>query len=417
MKGVGGGMSKKVYGPPPRGRKDRDEDLLLFKEIHRRDKDRLVSLLQPVSEDFEPNGTYPLQRVESGKKGSSGYEFFAEMSSKNDYDWLKTPPATPLFPSLEMEANAPDLVVQREIPVIQPLSRFADSAISKETNGRSKSPPNPKPRAPPPRSTTPSQRPTIQTTQTKPMPNQKITQLGTYRLNIKGSTTTSTPATMKPLNLQHKENQKNFSGSNLSKSTGPLEAKSKPKSRGVSPSVRTIIPSQIRGFSNQAPPNLQTDRSSSTSRGRPGIGNQTAVVNNIRQRTESTPKTRRQSFSPSVARGRKVDADQDTAATTATNAGYTESNGIIGQKGKFQTGNNGGQVLGSRMVDKFMNARKATVEDKETKAKFRGSINKMSGFGRLTSKSSSSSDMALKHMDIKREPANFQQGGIAARRR
>ena len=36
-------------------RKDRDEDLLLFKELHRREKDRLASLLQPVSDEFEPN--------------------------------------------------------------------------------------------------------------------------------------------------------------------------------------------------------------------------------------------------------------------------------------------------------------------------------------------------------------------------
>ncbi|KAL3578926.1 hypothetical protein D5086_020430 [Populus alba] len=37
------------------GRKDRDEDLLLFKELHRREKDRLAGLLQPVSDEFEPN--------------------------------------------------------------------------------------------------------------------------------------------------------------------------------------------------------------------------------------------------------------------------------------------------------------------------------------------------------------------------
>lgn len=38
---------------------------------------------------------------------------------------LKTPPATPLFPSLEMETtnNLPELLVQREIPILQPLTR------------------------------------------------------------------------------------------------------------------------------------------------------------------------------------------------------------------------------------------------------------------------------------------------------
>jgi hypothetical protein len=50
------GSSRKVPGMPfIKGRKDRDEDLLLFKELHRREKDRLACLLQPVSDEFEPN--------------------------------------------------------------------------------------------------------------------------------------------------------------------------------------------------------------------------------------------------------------------------------------------------------------------------------------------------------------------------
>lgn len=44
-------------GVPLNGRKlERDEDLLLFRELHKRDKDRIASLLQPVSAEFEPNG-------------------------------------------------------------------------------------------------------------------------------------------------------------------------------------------------------------------------------------------------------------------------------------------------------------------------------------------------------------------------
>lgn len=37
---------------------------------------------------------------------------------------LKTPPATPLFPSLEMEPNA-KLVVQKELPIAQLISRVS----------------------------------------------------------------------------------------------------------------------------------------------------------------------------------------------------------------------------------------------------------------------------------------------------
>ncbi|KAK9293252.1 hypothetical protein L1049_021243 [Liquidambar formosana] len=59
-----------------------------------------------------------------------------------------------------------------------------------------------------------------------------------------------------------------------------------------------------------------------------------------------------------------------------------------------------------------MNARKASVaEEREQKPKsLRGSINEGSGFGRMMSKSSL--DMALKHMEIKREHTNnFRQLG------
>lgn len=36
---------------------ERDEDLVLFRELHKREKDRIATLLQPVSDEFEPNGS------------------------------------------------------------------------------------------------------------------------------------------------------------------------------------------------------------------------------------------------------------------------------------------------------------------------------------------------------------------------
>ncbi|GJV02969.1 hypothetical protein Tco_1336538 [Tanacetum coccineum] len=74
----------------------------MFQEMHKRDKNRVVNLLQPVSNEFEPNGYYPIYGMTSSSKKGPGHGFLGE-SEKNDYNWLKTPPATPLFPSLEME--------------------------------------------------------------------------------------------------------------------------------------------------------------------------------------------------------------------------------------------------------------------------------------------------------------------------
>ncbi|KAE8713834.1 hypothetical protein F3Y22_tig00110204pilonHSYRG00051 [Hibiscus syriacus] len=122
------------------GMLERDEDLLLFQELHKREKSRIATLLQPVSDEFEPTqGNFALYRISSGKKGC-GYQFFSD-NDKNDYNWLKTPPATPLFPSLEMEAKAAQPVVQRELPIIQPLSRFAGHGHKDSANSM----PNPKP--------------------------------------------------------------------------------------------------------------------------------------------------------------------------------------------------------------------------------------------------------------------------------
>lgn len=90
----GGKNGRRVFGPPPLGRSGAttDEDLVLFRELHKREKDRIASLLLPVSEEFEPSGSTnyyhqaALFRVPSNKKSSLGLEFLSG-TEKNDYDW------------------------------------------------------------------------------------------------------------------------------------------------------------------------------------------------------------------------------------------------------------------------------------------------------------------------------------------
>lgn len=73
---------RRVPGVPFNGRNDRDEDLLLFKELHKREKDRLASLLQPVSDEFEPNGGIYMYYIHikvimiSPKQGFNNYVIF-----------------------------------------------------------------------------------------------------------------------------------------------------------------------------------------------------------------------------------------------------------------------------------------------------------------------------------------------------
>lgn len=224
-----------------------------------------------------------------------------------------------------------------------------------------------------------------------------------------------------------RESHLNFLSSNLSKSIGELNTiKMKYTSRGVSPQVMRSIKNtaQILGVSNETPPNLKTQRSTSALRSQvdrsgSAFRGRTRPVSAIRDRpetqnlmefhpvvVESTIKTvtRRQSCSPSVTRGRKMVSSS------------SEENIVKTPKGKFQVqvyGSNmvdklltarkssveekPGQVFGSKMVDKFLNTRKSSTQGKaEVKGEVYGSINETPGFGRLVAKSSL--DMVVKHM-------------------
>lgn len=48
----GDGMHRKISNSV----KDRDEELSFFRDIQKREKDEIASLLQPVSNEFEVNG-------------------------------------------------------------------------------------------------------------------------------------------------------------------------------------------------------------------------------------------------------------------------------------------------------------------------------------------------------------------------
>ncbi|OWM72287.1 hypothetical protein CDL15_Pgr018172 [Punica granatum] len=367
------------HSQPKGGCKDRDEDLLLFRELHRRDN---ISLLQPVSNEFEPNyaGSIPIYRIASAKK-SSDNEFLAD-NDKNDYNWLKTPPATPLFPSLEMEPGTAEVVLQRELPIIQPLSRSEDikalgisnfmestfctetffrarynqfAGNSKETNQKSL---QTKAKVPP-RSVAPSQRSSSLLVGFRS--NKLVPPLGGMtRLNEeRGRRANATPS----YNKVPTSNNPKVIGTDS-------DSKAKPRIRGVSPLVRSSVPSQFPGFSNETPPNLRKDRATSASRGRPAT--------NSKSETEARPvNPRRQSCSPSVTRGRK---EPSRASEANTSSSSTKAKSA-------QIGVNGSLILGSRMVEKMMNARKLGADPKPAP----GPPN-ASGLGRM-----------IKNMDAKRD--------------
>ncbi|KAK6146325.1 hypothetical protein DH2020_020194 [Rehmannia glutinosa] len=289
--------------------RDKDEELSFFRDIQKREKDQVGSLLHPVSDEFEPNGTNKSTPPNPKQKLPQRY---------------KTPTGRPSISSLIDKKN------MKSAPV-----------INQKTN---------------------------QTTIDKTKP-------------------AFTPVVK---SIIHKE--PNFPAPNTSNA--------KPKTRGVSPFAR---PKTIPGFSDETPSNLRTtNRPASANRGRPTNQNLSAP----QKQDTNTKIIRRQSCSPSVARGRKVETDHGNAAE-----------GIFVVR-TTQRAENRAQVLGSRMVDRFMNARTCSAENRQAKIKLNGSMNESSmicsgeerqakiklngfmdetsGFGSLMSKNSL--DMALKHM-------------------
>ncbi|CAO2170137.1 unnamed protein product [Urochloa humidicola] len=106
------GISKAKVQVPSAVRKDKDESIVFFRELYKREKDRDVNLLEPMySVEFEAiQGGH-------GCKVPSGKSDLISVDEKHDYDWLMTPPVAPLFPSLEIEANSSQMVFQRELPI------------------------------------------------------------------------------------------------------------------------------------------------------------------------------------------------------------------------------------------------------------------------------------------------------------
>ncbi|XP_019152473.1 PREDICTED: mediator of DNA damage checkpoint protein 1-like isoform X2 [Ipomoea nil] len=388
-------------------RQDLDEEsLVLFREMHKHEKDEVASLLLPVSEELESNGGgYGLYRVTSGRK--------------NDYDWLKTPPATPLFPSLEMEANSPALLIQRELPIVQPLlpSRFSDNSKGTRTIPARSSSPSPKTtKISPANLAAPHRKSSTRSSVVPAALNLKLNKSNNGAVaGEKWNTTlsSSSVSSAKSGIVKNKESNLNLLASNLSKSLGPMDSSpgtnnKQPRSRGVSPLVRSKIPAQFPGFSDETPPNLRTDRSVSAARGRSDHQHKQQIQTIIpNQRPSSVSRTRRQSCSPSVGRGRKTPQ-------------VSEGNGNKEAKVTRIMQHGNPQVLGSRMVDKFLNARKASSiqeginnDNKAGKLMNGSSINESSGFGRMMSRNSL--NMALKHMEIKQIESN--KNGMATARK
>ncbi|MCL7033241.1 hypothetical protein MKW94_015934 [Papaver nudicaule] len=236
--------------------KQKDDDLVLFNEMEHKESDNF--LLQ--SDEFDVSLSRRLDSISSFKLGVSvplrgeSSDLLNADEEKNDYDWLLTPPDTPLFRSLDDE-TMPVNLVQRGRTRSQPISVSRSSTAEKsyrssrtsaspqrlspsprsgnstlQSRGRPSSARNSSP-SPAIRSSSPSLRPS-----TPPIKNSAPSQRS------------STP-TYRKINVGSSGN-----ASSSGRGTSPVST-----SRGSSPSPKySAWQSSIPGFPSEAPPNLRT---------------------------------------------------------------------------------------------------------------------------------------------------------------
>uniref|UniRef100_A0A2P2P0D5 Uncharacterized protein n=1 Tax=Rhizophora mucronata TaxID=61149 RepID=A0A2P2P0D5_RHIMU len=455
--------------------REKEEELALFLEMKKREKEQSNLLLNNPEELDAPlgskPGTSPIFNISSAglPKKTMADDFLNSENDKNDYDWLLTPPGTPLFPSLEMESQktvmsqignpktGPNTVKSRLAnPQLEPgarsnlTSRQSASSPGLNSSGAgmrrpsSSGGPGSRPATPtgrptltttskPSRSLTPTTRatlpsskpavsatkptsstnkstvsatkPTVPTRSSTPSRSTARSSTPTGRASIPPPKSTSRAAT--PTRRSSTlSSAPNISASPIKSSPSvtkptPTTRKSLP-SRGTSPTVksRPWKPSEMPGFSLDAPPNLRTsvpERPLSAMRGRPGVP--TSRSSSVEPASSGRP--RRQSCSPS--RGRAPNGIMHTSGSSvpAVPRGHSRVDDNVSPV-----------VIGTKMVERVINMRKLAPPKQDDKHSPHGNLSgksaspEGSGFGRTLSKKSL--DMAIRHMDIRRSiPGNL----------
>ncbi|KAJ1282672.1 hypothetical protein BS78_03G069800 [Paspalum vaginatum] len=494
--------------------KEKDEELALFLEMRRREKERGAAAAaadqltlsgdaaagdgMPLLDHPPPAEPKPAAYKVTGagfRRAPGGADDFlnADAGDKNDYDWLLTPPGTPLFPSLEVEskrspvsqggtpktrptalksrlANHPDPPSRTNLPLRTASSNSLNSAVTTRrpsssggltsnssrpstptgrpaltASSKGSRPLTPNSRAtvpaktgasalrsstPTSRSTLPSARSTTPTSRTAGPASRTSAPSGrasapasrsstpTSRSSIPATRSTtpssrpSIPAQSKPTSrastptrrpsapsTQHgnlaapvRSSSISKPSSTMPKGSSPAKTTASTPSRGSSPTVksRPWKPSEMPGFSLDAPPNLRTslpERPTSATRGRPGAPSSRSSS------VESGPtaRPRRQSCSPS--RGRTLSGSVPSGSSMpAVRRSHLNGGDIVNPV-----------QMGNKMVERVVNMRRLVPPKHDDQ---RSSLNSLSGkssnspdssgFGRTLSKKSL--DMALRHM-------------------
>ncbi|OMO81432.1 hypothetical protein COLO4_23621 [Corchorus olitorius] len=298
------------------GVRDKEDDLALFNDMQTRERENF--LLQS-SDDFEDSFSTKLKHFSEFKLGISipargeSSELLNADEEKNDYEWLLTPPDTPLFPSLDDEPLVAN-VAHRGRPRSQAISISRSSTMDKSyrssrgsasPNRLSPSPrsgnsalqsrgrPSSAPQSSPVRPATPTRRPS-------PPPSKISTPARRSSTPTPRRTSTGSSGTV---------------ASSGVRGTSPVRTS---RGNSASPKIRAWQ-SNIPGFSLEAPPNLRTslgDRPASYVRG-----------SSPASRNGRDAKFGRQSMSPTPSRSASSSRSHDRDQFSSYSRGSIASSG------------------------------------------------------------------------------------------
>ncbi|KAF8018561.1 hypothetical protein BT93_H3443 [Corymbia citriodora subsp. variegata] len=249
--------------------REKDDDLALFKEMQTRERDNF--LLQS-DDDIEDAFSTKLKQFSDFKLGISipvrgeSSDLLNVDGEKNDYEWLLTPPDTPLFPSLDDE-TPPANVVPRGRPRSQPISISRSSTMEKSYRS-SRGSASPSRSSPSPRSgnnAAQSRGRPSSARHASPTPSLQNATPPQRPSTPPSKTSTSAPRSSTPNSRRMSGGFSTTGGSGV-RGTSPVKTS---RGNSASPKIRAWQ-ANIPGFSTEVPPNLRTslaDRPASYVRG------------------------------------------------------------------------------------------------------------------------------------------------------
>lgn len=245
-------------------RDSRDEDLALFHDMRQRER---RNFLYPWKDDIDASPRrdegFSTFCVSASTPTRGGHNLLPLDSEKNDYDWLLTPPSTPLFPSLDQDVPIVNLSQRRVLTRSASVSKTARLSYPQEPSPRIIYH-NPSPRRPSTASSTSS---TVSTNRGRPL-SPSLTSRSSPTLRSSSPCRPTTPtgrntiaasrSTSRSLTPTLRRNNTSPSSANR---LGPTNGRSRGKS--LSPKMGPWEPS-LPGFSAEPPPNLRTTLSDRT---------------------------------------------------------------------------------------------------------------------------------------------------------